>query len=99
MSRKRLCSNALSRKLREPDKRRLRDDVGFCCPIPGCSSPYLEWHHFDPPWKVKHHHDPARMIALCRDHHPEADAGAFKVEQLHAYKATAKQRAGEVQAK
>jgi len=70
--------------------------VGFCCPIPGCGSPYLEWHHFDPPWNVKHHNDPAGMIALCRDHHPEADGGAFTVEQLHALKAEAKQREADI---
>jgi len=26
------------------------------------------------------------MIALCKDHHPIADGGAFTVEQLHAFK-------------
>jgi hypothetical protein len=26
------------------------------------------------------------MVAVCRDHHPEADAGAFALEQLRAFK-------------
>ena len=26
------------------------------------------------------------MVALCRDHHPEADAGAFTIEQLRDFK-------------
>lgn len=44
------------------------------------------WHHFDPPWSVTQHHDPSGMVALCRDHHPEADTGAFTAEQLRAFK-------------
>ncbi|MGO4722436.1 MULTISPECIES: SEC-C metal-binding domain-containing protein [unclassified Inquilinus] len=67
-------------------KRQLRKEVGFGCPIPGCGSPYLEWHHFDPPWHVKNHHDAAGMIALCRNHHAKADAGSWTMEQLRRYK-------------
>ncbi len=26
------------------------------------------------------------MIALCSEHHPKADAGAFTIEQLRAFK-------------
>jgi hypothetical protein len=36
-------------------KKILRDEVGFGCPIDGCDRPYLEWHHFDPPWHEKEH--------------------------------------------
>jgi hypothetical protein len=33
------------------------------------------------------------MVALCRDHHPEADAGAFTAEQLRAFKTGGRDRA------
>jgi hypothetical protein len=36
------------------------------------------------------------MIALCRDHHPEADAGAYTREQLHAFKRRAQDRIPDV---
>jgi hypothetical protein len=48
------------------------------------------WHHFDPPWRERQHHDPAGMVALCRDHHPEADVGAFSRSQLRAFKTAAR---------
>ena len=32
------------------------------------------------------------MVALCRDHHPEADAGAFTVDQLRELKAAGRDR-------
>ncbi|MCC6791839.1 MAG: HNH endonuclease [Thermomicrobiales bacterium] len=54
--------------------------------MPGCRSPYLEWHHFDPPWRDRQHHESAGMVALCREHHAKADAGAFTVEQLRELK-------------
>jgi hypothetical protein len=65
----------------------LRKEVGFGCPVEGCGNPYLTWHHFDPPWSVREHHEPGGMLALCRQHHDAADAGAYTVEQLHALKA------------
>lgn len=64
----------------------LRREVGFGCPVPNCGNPYLEWHHFDPPWNVKEHHNPEGMIALCAKHHKKADAGAFTNEQLQKFK-------------
>jgi hypothetical protein len=67
-------------------RRHLRKEVGYGCPVQGCRKPMLTWHHFDPPWSEKHHHDPAGMIALCREHHDAADAGVFSREQLHALK-------------
>jgi hypothetical protein len=71
-------------------RRELRKEVGFGCPVDGCGNPYLEYHHFDPPWNVEHHHDPARMIALCATHHAKADAWTVEqVRQLKARKATA----------
>lgn len=67
-------------------RRQLRYEVGFGCPVPGCGNPYLSYHHFDPPWSVEQHHNPDGMIALCGEHHPKADAGAFTAEQLRSYK-------------
>jgi hypothetical protein len=71
-------------------RRNLRREVNFGCPVPDgeerCGNPYLTWHHFDPPWSVRQHHDPSGMIALCRMHHDKADAGAYTKEQLIAFK-------------
>lgn len=36
------------------------------------------------------------MVALCRDHHPEADAGAFTVEQLRAFKQTGRDQGDQI---
>jgi hypothetical protein len=67
-------------------KQRLRQEVHYACPVPGCGSPLLEWHHFDPKWEEKHHHDPEGMIALCTTCHPRADRGAWSKEQLRSFK-------------
>ncbi len=67
-------------------RRRLRHEVGFGCPANECGNPYLEWHHFDPPWSEREHHDPAGMVALCGEHHSKADAGTYTADQLHAFK-------------
>lgn len=69
-------------------RRALRVEVGFGCPVDGCGSPYLTWHHFDPPWRERQHHDADGMIALCLQHHKEADSGAFSHEQLRVLKAS-----------
>ena len=66
--------------------RALRTEVGFGCPVPECGNPYLEWHHFDPPYSDEAHHRPEGMIALCAEHHKKADAGAYTTEQLRAFK-------------
>lgn len=66
--------------------RELRREVGFGCPVSGCRSPYLTWHHFDPPWHVRQHHNPAGMVALCLEHHAKANTGSFTNEQLRALK-------------
>lgn len=73
-------------------RRALAEEVGFGCPVENCGSPYLMWHHFDPPWAERHHHDPAGMVALCRDHHPEADAGVFTPDQLREFKRVGRDR-------
>jgi hypothetical protein len=64
----------------------LRKEVHFGCPIEGCGSPYLHYHHFDPPWNEKEHHNPEGMIALCKHHHPEAGNRAWTKEQLREIK-------------
>lgn len=68
-------------------RRKLRKEVGFGCPVEGCGSPYLSWHHFDPPWEPKHWHNPDGLIALCLHHHKAADKGAYSIEQLRYMKA------------
>lgn len=67
-------------------KRTLRQEVGHGCPVSGCASPYLEYHHFDPPWAEENHHRPEGMIALCGPHHDKAGGGAFTAEQLRQLK-------------
>ncbi|MBI5458929.1 hypothetical protein [Methanobacterium sp.] len=67
-------------------RRQLRKEVGFGCPIKDCGNPYLSWHHFDPPWSERHHHNPEGMIALCAEHHNKADNGAYTKKQLRKLK-------------
>lgn len=62
----------------------LRNEVGFACPI--CGSPFLTWHHFDPPWRKKQHHNPEGMIALCPEHATHADGGHWTITQLRSLK-------------
>ncbi|NRB25744.1 HNH endonuclease [Shewanella sp.] len=66
--------------------RELRNEVGFGCPVKDCANPYLEWHHFDPPWRIENHHNPEGMIALCTNHHKKADGGAYTNDQLQNLK-------------
>src|SRR5207245_3375537 len=66
--------------------RQLRQEVGFRCPVDGCGSPYLTWHHFGPAWRVEQHHRLDGMVALCVEHANKADVGAFTKEQLTAFK-------------
>jgi hypothetical protein len=88
------CKNSDGRYVPAEIRRILRSEVGFGCPIPGCGRPYLEWHHFDPPWEPIHIHNVDGMIALCGLHHPMADAGTFTKGQLQQYKREAKDRRG-----
>jgi len=67
-------------------RRTLRREVNFGCPAPDCGSPYLTYHHFDPPRRVRHHHELPRMVALCWPHHQVAEAGAFTPDQLRGMK-------------
>jgi hypothetical protein len=68
-------------------REQLRKEVNFGCPVKGCGSPYLAYHHFDPPWNEKYHHNPEGMIALCMKHHSEADGRAWTKAQLREMKA------------
>jgi hypothetical protein len=79
----------LRREPPESAKQALRTEVGFGCPVPDCREPFLSWHHFDPPWYVRNHHDPAGMIALCVKHHAMADRGVFSNGQLRGFKTAA----------
>lgn len=72
---------------RKPPKKvleQLRKEVNFGCPV--CGIPYLTWHHFDPPWHEKPHHNPDGMIALCPTHASLADGGRWTNEQLREMK-------------
>ena len=72
---------------REPSadlRLQLRQAVNHGCPIPGCRSPFLEYHHFDPPWATENHMDPAGMIGLCPSHHSKADS--WTAEQLREFR-------------
>ena len=81
-----MSSSGISRIPPSSDRKSLREEVGFGCPVQGCGSPYLSWHHFDPPWKERKHHKVDGMIALCLQHHREADVGTYTKEQLHEMK-------------
>lgn len=70
-------------------RRILREEVGFGCPVPHCRKPFLTWHHFDPPWREKEHHNPEGMIALCTEHHPGADVKKWSVAKLKELKKSA----------
>lgn len=65
-------------------RRNLRKEVNFGCPI--CRSPFLTWHHFDPPWTECHSHNEAGIIALCSNCHRQADGGAYTKQYLHELK-------------
>lgn len=67
-------------------KRILRREVGYGCPVEGCGSPYLQFHHFDPTWAERHHHEPGGMIAICAAHHAMADA--YTREQIRHMKSS-----------
>jgi hypothetical protein len=86
MSRGTLGQAAVRRAPPTPVIRQLRQEVGFRCPVDGCGSPYLTWHHFDPAWRDEQRHRPPGMIALCVEHAAKADGGAFTDDQLRTLK-------------
>lgn len=77
-------------------KKVIRKEDGFVCAHPNCDIPYLEYHHFDPPWSIKNHNDPTGIIALCPMHHRQADGGMFSLEQLRDWKASTSKKFGTV---
>jgi len=69
----------------------LRKEVNYGCPIrnpdgTGCGCPILTYHHFDPPWEGNFKHNPPGMIALCPQHHNQADGGLWSKDQLRQFK-------------
>jgi hypothetical protein len=87
--------HVMNRTPPEDVRRLLRKEVGFGCPVDDCDSPYLTWHHFDPPWAERQHQDPAGIVALCVQHHGEADHGVWTSDQLRAFKDPARNRAAD----
>ncbi|MFK7048863.1 hypothetical protein V3Q77_03080 [Flavobacterium davisii] len=81
-----MSEKAISRNIPAEVRRELRKEVNFGCPAKNCGSPFLSYHHFDPPWHLKKHHNPVGMIALCLHHHKAADNGAYTNEQLQNLK-------------
>lgn len=67
-------------------KKILRSEVNFGCPVEGCGCPILTYHHFDPPWAGNFRHNPSGMIALCQEHHDQADGGLWSKQQLREMK-------------
>lgn len=65
-------------------RKRLREEVNFGCPV--CRSPFLTYHHFDPPWEPLHIHNEKGIIALCSNCHGFAHGGSFTNQQLHHMK-------------
>ncbi|MEL7105625.1 MAG: HNH endonuclease signature motif containing protein [Pseudomonadota bacterium] len=59
---------SLTRRIPDPVKRTLRQEVCFGCPV--CGNPILEYHHIIP-WAELNHHNPEHMVALCPTHHTE----------------------------
>lgn len=64
----------------------LREEVNYGCPI--CRSPFLDYHHFDPPWEPKQIHNISGMIAMCPSHHAQADVGTWTNDELRKMKRT-----------
>lgn len=85
-NRRRNKSGEIPREPYPEVKQFLRREVHYACPVPGCGSPLLEWHHFDPKWNKEHHHDPQGMIALCTSCHPKADGKKWTNEELRSFK-------------
>jgi len=67
----------------------LRKEVNWGCPVQGCGSPFLSYHHFDPPFadfSNGQEHDPEGIIALCLAHAKMADGGVWTRDQLRQMK-------------
>lgn len=78
-----------SRYIPRPLQRQLRQEVNWGCPVAGCGSPFLSYHHFDPPFRdfrEDTQHEAEGIIALCLNHAAGADGGAFTNDQLRQMK-------------
>lgn len=67
----------------------MRREVNYGCPVQGCGSPYLTYHHFAPPFRdfdEDQVHDTAGIIALCHTDATQADGGVYTDDQLRAMK-------------
>lgn len=73
----------VKRRIPDPVKRRLRQESGFGCCV--CGHPFLEYHHIIP-FSVRAHHEPENMIALCPNHHHQADQGALSEGEQREHK-------------
>lgn len=81
----------VSRDIPDAVKLELRQEVNWGCPVHNCGSPFLSYHHFDPPFskfKPGQLHDPKGMIALCLAHAKMADGGVWTNHQLLEIKAS-----------
>jgi len=80
----------LTRDIGDDNREKLRKEVNYVCPardVKGpCSSLFLTWHHFDPPFKNCREHIPSGIIALCSNHASRADAGEYSVKELKDWK-------------
>ena len=82
-------ANSMSDKGKTAAMEVLRREVGYGCPV--CRSPFLTWHHFDPPEHVEKHWRVAGIVAMCPLCHADADekgtsAGAYSKEELRTMK-------------
>ena len=69
----------------------LRQEVNFGCPVENCGSPFLTYHHFDPPYRIlaemdNPSHNSKGIIALCHQHADHADGGSWTNDQLQEMK-------------
>ena len=89
----------MSRYIPEHVKLLLRQEVNWGCPVQRCGSPFLSYHHFDPPFAEftdGQEHDLRGMIALCLAHAKMADGGIWTRDQLRQMKRSPFLQGGEI---
>lgn len=62
----------------------LRREAAFGCCV--CGNPIVQYHHIVP-YAVEPHFRPEDMMALCPNHHDEANSGAMTARRQRRYKA------------
>ena len=75
----------LPRDIPEPIARQIRQRCGFGCVI--CGNPFIDYHHFDPPFSQVREHRADGITILCANHHREANHGRRSAESIKAYNA------------